>query len=205
MKRFIQQQDGMALVTSLVMTMISLTIVMAVMYMITQNFERTGSFKRYKTALEASYGGTDIIMKEIVPEVLKNYASGTLISDMETAYGAISLNVSVTAACLQDKLTKGTASWATSCSQTPSPKAVPDMTFQLQATGGQPYTIYTKIIDTINGNTDVSGLQLEGAGVAESLAVITPQHIPYVYRLEVQAERSANATEQANMSVLYAY
>jgi len=205
MKRFMQQQDGVALVTSLVMTMISLTIVMAVMYMITQSIERTGALKRYKTALEASYGGTDIIMKEIVPEVLKNYASGTLISDMETAYGAISLDVSVTAACLQDKLTKGTASWATSCSQTPSPKAAPDMSFQLQATGGQPYTIYTKIIDTINGNTDVSGLQLEGAGVAESLAVITPQHIPYVYRLEVQAERSANATEQANMSVLYAY
>jgi len=207
MKRFVQQQDGVALVTSLVMTMISLTIVMAVMYMITQNIERTGSLKRYKTALEASYGGTDIIIKEIVPLVLQDFDSGTPIDHMETDYGAISLDISATAACLQDKLFKPTSSWASSCSQALNPKSAPDMSFRLQATGGQPYTIYAKIVDHVNekGNSDLSGLQLEGAGVAESLAVITPQHIPYVYRLEVQAERSANATEQANMSVLYAW
>jgi len=36
------------------MTLISLAIVMSVMYMITQNIQRTGALKRYKTALEAS-------------------------------------------------------------------------------------------------------------------------------------------------------
>lgn len=205
MKRFLQQEEGVALVTSLVMTLISLAIVMSVMYMITQNIQRIGTMKRYKTALEASYGGTDIVMKELVPQVLKNIAAPKTF--LETTYGtSMNLAVLATDSCLSDKLTKETSQWGSACSSTVSAKSGADFAFRLpSATGGQPYAIYSKIVDTVFGNTDVSGLQLEGAGVAESLSVITPQHIPYVYRLEVQAEKVTNATEQANMSVLYAY
>jgi Flp pilus assembly pilin Flp len=205
MQRFMQQEEGVALITSLLMTLISLAIVMSVMYMISQNITRTGAFKRYKTALEASYGGTDIVMKEFVPQVLKNI--GAPKSFLETTYGtSMNLSVLATDTCLNDKLTKETSQWSAGCNSTTSAKSGADFSFRLpSATGGQPYAIYSKIIDTIYGNTDVSGLQLEGAGVAESLSVITPQHIPYVYRLEIQAEKVSNATEQANMSVLYAY
>lgn len=205
MNHFIRKQDGIALITALMMTFISLTIILAVMYMISQNITQTGAFKRYKTALDASYGGTDIVVKELVPQVLKNYASGTLITDIQTSYSALNLTVLATQSCLQDKLTKQTSEWNAACNATTSAKSGADFRLQLQATGGQPYAVYSKIVDTIFGNTDVSGLQLEGAGVAESLAVITPQHIPYVYRLEIQSERASNALEQANISVLYAY
>lgn len=205
MRRLMNQEQGFALVTSLMMTFISLVIVMAVFYMITQNVQRTGAFKRYKTALEASYGGTDIIVKEIVPLVLQNITDPKTF--LETQYGGTLTNFSVatTSTCMIDKLTKETSQWGSTCSTTTSAKSGPDMTFQLQATGGRPYTVYSKIIDTVNGNTDISGLQLGGAGVAESSSIITPQHIPYVYRMEVQTERSTNATEQANLSVVYAY
>ncbi len=205
MRRLMNPQKGFALVTALMMTFISLVIVMAVFYMITQNIQRTGTFKRYKTALEASYGGTDIIVKEIVPLVLQNITDPKTF--LETQYGGTLTNfsVSTTNTCMIDKLTKETSQWDPACNASTSAKSGPDMTFQLQATGGQPYTVYSKIIDTMNGNTDVSGLQLGGAGVAESSSIITPQHIPYVYRMEVQAERATNATEQANLSVVYAY
>jgi len=198
-------ESGVALVTSLLLTLISLTIVMAVMYMITQSVQQTGLVKRYKTALEASYGGTDIVMKEVIPEIMKSFESASLVSDIETTFSAVSLLVLTTDTCLQNKLSLGTKAWDASCSQTSNPKSDPDIRFQMPALNGQPYTVYAKIVDTLGGNTDTSGLQLEGGGVAESLSFITPQHLPYVYRLEIQAERSANATEQANMSVLYAY
>lgn len=205
LKILAKNNDGIALVTALMMTMISLTIVMAVMYMITQSIQQTGLAKRYKTALEASYGGTDIVMKEIVPEIMKNIQSASFISDIESDFSSVGLSVLTTANCLQDKLSLGTKAWDASCNQSSNPRSAPDVEFQLPALNGQPYRIFAKIVDTLGGNTDQSGLQLEGGGVAESLSFITPQHLPYVYRLEIQAERTANATEQANMSVLYAY
>jgi len=209
--RYIDNNEGVALVTSLLMTMISLTIIMSVLYMITQNITRTGAMRRYNTAIEASYGGTDLIMKEIVPFVVKNSGSGTFLTQFQAAFPTSLVSLSATqASCLQSKVTLNTDAWVAACGtaaqrQSLDAKTVPDMTMQLQASGGQPFTVYTKIVDTVNGNSDMSGLQLEGAGVAESQNVISPQHLPFVYRLEIQAERSTNATEQANMSVLYAY
>lgn len=223
--RCLNNNNGIALVTSLMLTLISLTVVMAVMYMITQNITTSGSMKRYKTAIEASYGGTDILMKELVPNILKNFTEGfsdsteaggnfaTYKSRLEsTFFSGVLLKVrpddpndSTRLSCLTDKLTKATAAWNSACSSTLNPKSGPDMTMRLTASGGQPFQIYAKIVDTVFGNSDMSGKQLEGAGVAESLVVISPQHIPYVYRLEIQSERVTGANERANMSVLYAY
>jgi len=210
MKRFLANRNGIALVTSLMMTLISLTIIMAVMYMITQNIQQTGSHKRYRTALEASYGGVDVVMKEILPQMLQKVAlsSTDFANYVNTTYSATILSStmdSTQAACLQEKLMKETSAWSSTCNRLTNPKSGPDMVIRLQSTTGLPYAVYTKIVDTVFGNTDMSGLQLEGAGVAESLTVITPMHLPYVYRLEIQAERSSNALEQANISVVYAY
>ena len=73
----------------------------------------------------------------------------------------------------------------------------------LSATGN-PYKIFAKIVETKPGNSDTSGLQLQGEGVAEASASITPMHNPYIYRLEVQGEQSATS-ERGNIEVLYAY
>lgn len=212
MKIFMKNSQGIALVTSLMLTLISLTIVMAVMYMITQSVQQSGMLKRYKTALEASYGGTDIIMQEFIPEMLKNAESTTLFADLETKYSLINLTVNPDAdmrSCFQRKLTLQVSEWQDDkcipANLSVNPKELPDLQFSMQAMSGAPYTVYAKIVDTLRGNTDTSGLQLEGGGVAESLSFITPQHLPYVYRLEIQAERSTNAVEQGNISVLYAY
>ena len=86
MKLFIQQEKGVALVTSLIMTLISLTIVMSVMYMITQSIVQTGTIKRYKTALEASYGGTDLIMKEFVPKIMDNITNAKTYLEIGRAH-----------------------------------------------------------------------------------------------------------------------
>lgn len=198
-------QKGIALVTSLMLTLISMTIVMALMYIITSSTKTSGLVKKYKTSLEASYGGTEILTKDVFPMILKNYSSPSLITDLATTYSGLDLQVKTTQGCLQTKLVKSTKNWPSNCSNTSNPKENPDLQFTLSAKTGEPFVVYSKIVDTTEGNSDVSGTQLEGAGVAEGNSVLTPQHFPYVYRLEVQGERQSNSSAQANVEVLYAY
>lgn len=204
----LRKQDGIALVTSLMLTLVSMTIVMALMYMVTYGTQASGQFKRYKSALDASYGGTEILTKDILPMVLRNYSSSTLVTDLvssTTGFGAIGLQVNTTQNCLQSKLTKSTANWPAGCDNSPFAAKNSDMNFSLQASTGNPYTVYSKIVDTTVGNSDVSGLQLEGAGVAEGSTVLTPQHFPYIYRVEIQGQRQNSQGAQGNVEVLYAY
>ncbi|OGT98137.1 MAG: hypothetical protein A2079_02480 [Geobacteraceae bacterium GWC2_48_7] len=201
--RLLPDNKGFALVTSLMLTLLTLTIVMSLLYMITQSTKISGTSKKYKTALEASYGGAEILTKEILPFVLRNYDSSLIASDLQDSFSQVSLQVT-SASCLRAKLSSKTSSWE-GCSTGSDPKASPDITYTMQASSGNPFTVYSKIVDTVSGNTDVSGLQLEGAGVAESQSVLTPQHFPYIYKVEIQGERQTNSTAKANIEVLYAY
>ena len=205
MFRGLNNNSGVALVTALMMTLISLTIVTALLYMVTRGIQTSAQLKRYQTATEASYGGTDIFLKDIVPVIMQNYSSSSLVSTVQSSFSQVNLQVLSDQSCLQKKLTNQTENWPAGCSNTAIVKTSPDLSFLLQATTGSPFIVYSKIVDTIIGNSDTSGLQLEGAGVAETAAVLTPQHIPFVYRLEIQGERQNNSAAQANISVLYAY
>lgn len=209
-----RNNKGIALVTSLMLTLISLTIVMALLYMITQGVQMSGQSKKYHTALEASYGGSEIIVKDILPIILQNYSSTSSLTAMTTtvqnAFPGLNLQLpsvqqSQSLQCLRSKLTQATANWPAGCSNTSQPKNSPDLSILLQATTGSPFSVYTKIVDTVPGNSDTSGLQLEGSGVAEASTLLRPQQIPYIYRIEVQGERQNNPTAQANIEVLYAY
>lgn len=200
----LSNQHGIALITALILTLVCLTVVMAMFYLVGKGVEISASQKRYRTAREASYGGADIALKEIAPLVFQGLSSAKI---QEKFPSAMSLQLSSGTTCLKEKLNKPTEEWPTSCSQTLDPKTSPDLQFTLKADSSvaAPYKVYTKIVDTIRGNSDISGIMLEGAGVAESSAVITPQHFPFIYTVEVQAEKSSHATEQANLSVQYAY
>lgn len=202
--KFLDNNNGFALITSLMLTMLSLTIVMALLLIITQGTKLSGLNKKYKTAVEASYGGAEVLAKEVLPFVMQNYSSTTLKLDLESKFSSVQLNVA-SASCLQTKLTKQTSLWPSICSNTPDPKRSPDITYKMAATTGNPFIVYSKIVDTTAGNTDTSGISLEGAGVAESSSILTPQHFPYIYRLELQGERQNSAGAQANLEVLYAY
>jgi hypothetical protein len=211
--RIVKNEDGIALVTSLMMTLITLAIIMSVLYLITSSIQNMGASKRYKSAMEAAYGGTELIVKDLFPMVMRDVASATLASDISTYNQDTGItvlangynNLTKSQQCLQDKLTKSTAHWTSYCDSSVNPTTYPDFQIQLPATNGTQFTVYSKIVDTVAGNTDTSGLQLEGAGVAESNTIIVPQHLPYVYRVEVQGQRSINPAEKSNISVLYAY
>jgi len=200
----LKNNQGIALVTSLMLTLISLTIVMALLYVVTQGIRVSGQHKKYSTALDASYGGSDILVKDVMPLILQNYSSAGLTTAISTAFGSVVV-LNSDPSCFRSKLTTVTANWPSGCSNAPNPKSSPDVTMTLQSTTGNPFRVYSKIVDTIPGNSDTSGLQLEGSGVAESSSLLTPQSFPYIYRMEVQGEKQTGATAQANIEVLYAY
>lgn len=207
--RLIKNNQGIALVTALMMTLISLTMVMALLYVITQGIQTSGQHKKYRTALDASYGGSEILVKDILPIVLQNYSSPGMAGTVQSAFGGTAgLDIQFIASqnCFQKKLTSPTASWPTGCSNTPVLNSTSaDMSMILQSNTGNPFRVFSKIVDTIPGNTDTSGFQLEGSGVAESSSLLTPQSFPYIYRVEVQGERSSGASAKANIEVLYAW
>lgn len=204
--RVFKNNHGIALVTSLMLTLISMTMVMALLYVITQGISLSGQHKKYRTALDASYGGTEILVKDVMPMIMQNYSSAGMVGVVQTAFGGVGLVMDpANQSCFQKKLTTPTANWPAGCSSASNPKSSPDITMTLPSNSGNPFRVFSKIVDTTPGNSDTSGLQLEGAGVAESSSLLTPQSIPYIYRMEIQGERQTSTSAQANIEVLYAY
>lgn len=201
----ITNERGIALITALLLTLISLAIVMTVLYFIMQNMSTSAAHKRYKTALEASHGGAELFTKEIIPIVFSTATTSGLVQ----TFSSINLQVPVSNACFQQKLNESTAKWdkCSAASKTFDPKSAPDITFKLRGTETTDFKVYTKLVDTTPGNSDLSGFELldSGAGVVGSSSGVSPKHIPALYRIEVQGERETNPQEKAQLSVLYAY
>lgn len=208
MKRYLHNTQGIALVTSLMMTLISMAIIMALMYVITASTQRSGANKRYKSAVEAAGDGSRFVAKDVMPYLMnqfQNFTSSQVINNAAADFAAVNL-VTTSADCLKTKINKNTASWPASCSAAFNPKSQPDMTLTLQGTSNMPFTVYAKIVDTVAGNSDTSGSRLEeSSGVAYLANTTTPMPFPYMYRLEVQGERQSSSIEKSNISILYAY
>ena len=202
----IRNQKGIALVTTLMLTLISLAVILALLYMVTRGTQASGMNKKYRTALEASYGGAEVVAKAIIPFVLQNYSTPSLLSNLEgvNGFGAIGLKVE-DESCLQRKIMYPTASWAADCDAVASPSKLPDMTMQLPAQEGSHFMIYAKIMDTQEGNSDMGGIALEGAGVSEGSNVIVPQHQPFLYKIEVQGQLKDDESVSSDLEVIYAY
>jgi len=214
--KLLRDEKGIALVTALMLTLITLGISMVMLYLVTQNIQLSGSQKRYKNSLDAASGGVDIVTMDVLPYLIgatvandgsnADFFKTSLAGSMPNLAG---LTIPATNACLQAKLT--TKNWSASCpaqSSTSDAKQAPDMTFTLQS--GLPgfgtssgFTVYSKIVSTIPGTTDLSGRNLEGQATTGQ----PPQDVgaPYLYRIEITGERQSNPLEKANLSVLYAY
>lgn len=202
----IRNEKGVALITALMLTLIALGIVMALLYYVTMGTKGTASQMRYKNVLEASQGGSEVFTKEIIPKVFDGYSTSKLLQDFQGINLAIANR-----ACLEQKLTLPTIQWGAACgpaTKTMVAKEAPDASFRLKGMPSQSgFNVYTKIVDTIPGNSDKSGFELldSGAGVSGSNSGVAPKHVPALYRIEVQGEKAVNPQEKAQVTVLYAY
>lgn len=195
---------GVALLTALMMTVIMLSIILGVMYLIDQSIKGSAARKTYSNVVEASYGGADLVAKEIIPKLFDNVSTSKVA--MVTSLSLIQAQFA-SSACLRNKLENAPSSWGSAelCDSNINPKVNPDVSFELKGLDEQGFMVYSKIIDTTPGVPYSSGNQLVGGGVAESSAGSTLKLDHYVYRIELSGERKAKPVEKSNISVLYEY
>jgi hypothetical protein len=67
------------------------------------------------------------------------------------------------------------------------------------------YTVYTKIIDTVDGNSGADEGLIKTAVVNAGSGEVTVVSVPYLYTIEVLSQSTTNATERSKLSILYQY
>lgn len=204
----LRNERGIALVTTLMLTLIGLGIILCLLYTITESTRIAGTNRRYRSVVAATYGGAEILIKDLVPYILRNFESSTLADSLLNDYADIRLSVS-DVDCLKAKITKDTALWSTVCANSSTdalPAAdAPDITINLQGTADNSYLVYAKIVATKSGNTSMSGVTLEGSSTSETSSTITPQHLPYLYTIDAQGKKNNDNSATSHVEVLYAY
>jgi len=217
-----KSEKGIALVVVLVLSAVALTLITALIYMITSGTQISGFQKRYKTSLEAGRGGTDLVYALIN---LRGDINNT--NSFRDGLNTAGLNSSlpiVTSTCtgsslggtsytgLQAKLMTPTEKWVgcnSDLSIDPSDSTTYDMKLDLGGATNK-YNYYAKIVKTVEGNTGGDGAgfgeQLHNKGVVSGGAgeiQVVPKS--YLYALEVLASSSTNTNERSKLSILYQY
>ncbi len=201
MSAFIRDNKGIALVTSLMLTLISMTIITALFYVMSQSILMSGANKRYKTVLQAAYGTSEIVSKDIIKKIFDGYSSSSALAEQYPTLAGFSADP-----CIRSKVNNNTVDWPAACNNSFAANIQPDVTFLLQATSNQPFRVYAKIVDTFKGNTDKSDVPtLREAHNVTDASGAAGETIPNTFRIEVQSERAQNPLERAKLSVLYAY
>ncbi len=227
----LKRENGMALITALMFTALSLVISMALLAMITSGTKTTGALKRYRTATDAAYGGAELLTKEIIGKALEfsNFSSAgnPFTSYFPAKMGSLTLLPESNLSCLHMRLTTPRRFWNPVCSAISS--SSPDISFRLNAASGAPYRVFSNIVDTsewritsfpgtglkitnsLAGNSDITSAGedtelTQGAVVGSGGPPLKSPHYPYIYKIEIQGERQNNPSmEKSNMTVLYAY
>lgn len=210
MRQF-KNEDGIALVTALMFTLICLAMIMTLMYYVLTATKMSAAQKRYRNSLEASYGGAEFVTKVIIPRLVpgpfSDYTTGQ--RSLNTDFGGSNVLGLQLGTNLRTKLTNPRGTLWGGASTTVNPKESPDMVFTLKGQGSGDFTVYSKIVDTVTGVglIDASGIDYldAGMGVAGTSTSTQTPRTPNIYTVEVQGEAAVNPREKAGLSVLYAY
>ena len=214
--KILRNEKGIALVMTMVIALIGLGVVSVLLFLVIQGTSMSGYHRFFRTADEAAVGGADVAAEFIrdrgfaVPNLLNPQRVNG--SPEDAAYAASCLNNKlITARGGANLLAAGAWVNCTSGALTANPGTRPDLQFDTPSvTGLASYRVFVKIVDTVAGNSETTGIvtvgELYGAGViASSSGEVSPPHIPYLYRVEVQAQDAINPRERARYTGLYVY
>lgn len=222
----VRNEKGVALIVVLVLSAVALAVMAGLLYIVLSRTQISGLQKRYKTALEAGFGGVDIAYQFIslrgdsssqsafVAE-LTSFGINPVVSGLFVTTPA-SCTRSSSVACgdlpeytgLEAKLNLPTSCWA-GCSDTQNLNANDNTTFDIafQLPGsGTAYNVYAKVVDTVLGNSG-AGENLIAHGVTDPRQGERVR-LPYMYTLEVEAgnaNQPLESRERAKLSILYEY
>ncbi len=192
-------ERGAALVLILILMGVSLAFTAGLLYLVTSSTRMAGSQKRFETALEAGKGGINATRMMISARGNPNMALANFQLPAQNVGGVD---------CLTNKLNNPTVSWNGACNSTPAitpgTSTTYDMSFNLGTSPDQ-YTVYAKIVDTVEGNSGpATGLVKSGVVLSNS-GQITVVQVPYLYTVEILSQNAVNPLERARVSALYQY
>lgn len=185
--KMLRNEKGFALLFVLILSAIALVMTLGMLFMVGRGSFVSGQQKRYRTAVEASRGGAEAMLQLI--------ANG---GTSDPTY-----MVPVDAINLKKKITDATDSWGTldkSIVIDPLTASTYDMKVVFVN-----YTAYTKIVDTVKGNSAAGEVLLKPGVVNTGSGEVAVQSIPYLYTIEVLSQSTANPSERSKLSVLYQY
>ena len=182
----LRNEKGFALAFVLILAAIALAMTLGMLFMVGRGSYVSGQQKRYRTAVEAGRGGMESMMQLIANR------------GVPAAYMTVDNQ-----AILDEKLINPTTAWAGLDSSITIDPAAPS-TYDMRQDLGT-YRAYSKIVDTIQGNSGRSDELLKSGVVTTSSGEVVVESIPYLYTIEVLAQSQTNVTERSRISVLYQY
>jgi hypothetical protein len=188
--KYLRNEKGFAMVFVLILAAISLAMTLAMLIMVSRGSYVSGQQKRFRTAVEAGRGGMEAMFQMIANRGIV----GTPFPGQ----------VLPTAGALVTKLDGPVNTWGAldnSSTIDPLVNTSYDMRIDLGA-----YRVYTKVVDTVEGNSGPDEGLLEASPASGSGGGnVTVVSVPFLYTIEVLSQSTTNATERSKLSVLYQY
>ncbi len=212
MDSVIKSERGVVLVVVLVLSAVALALITTLLYIVMSGTQTSGLQKRYRTALEAGLAG-----KDVMGDIISQGGSTTSVSSLglatQTSNTCTGTTLSGTPYTgFMAKIMTSSTTWSAGCNSSlnidPANPATYDITFTV---GTNPqYNVYGKIVATVQGNSGFTGsgvstnLWTQGV-VSSGGGEIAIPSLPYLYTIELDAERAGSSSERAKLSVLYQY
>lgn len=172
----------------LILAAISLAMTLAMLMMVSRGSFLSGQQKRYRTAVEASRGGAEAVF-----QLISNRGN------LSTSY----TNLAWDNVGIGTKLAGPIATWGgldNSSTIDPGVSTSYDMRIDLGT-----YRVYTKIVDTVDGNSGADEGLIKTSVVNSGSGEVTVVSVPYLYTIEVLSQSTTNPTERSKLSILYQY
>jgi hypothetical protein len=196
----VRNEKGVALMVTMVLSAVALAIMSSLIYMLTVGTQVSGGQKRYETSQEAVEGGMGVVFDWI------GFHKGVEFP------GYIAIANKTSDECLEDKLILGTPDWDSSCDAKLDidfeTNTTYDFSFDLGSENNK-YTVYAKIVNTVEGNSGPGGTNLRKTGVvASNSGEVAVRQISFLYAIEIESRNASNPynmAERARFSLLYRY
>ena len=191
--RLLGNDRGVALIFVLLLAVVALITTAGLLYIVGKGGYLSGQQMRYNTALEAGRGGLQATL-----QVVADRGGDTM--DLTGSFnGAFGAN-------LGTKLAGPTGTWGAGVDSSSMIDPGLNTSYDLRFDLGN-YRIYSKIVDTVDGNSGADTGLLKVGVVNAGSGEVTVMNIPYLYTIEELSANRVNpgSTERVKISVLYQY
>jgi hypothetical protein len=198
MSGIIKDEKGIALMMVMVLSAIALVIMSSLLYMVTIGTQVSGGQKRYETSQEAAEGGMEVAFEWVDVHTGEDFPE---ISGISFVNG-------VSDDCRQSKINRSTSDWGSDCDATLDIDINNSVTYDYKFDLGG-YSVYAKIVNTVEGNSGPGGTNLKKTGVVSSNTGEVPvKQVSFLYTILIEsrnASRPNSLAEKASYSLLYRY